>query len=85
MSTLRIIEGKRGSTQVKIKGCFFFPPMQNDITPLHVASKRGNTNMVKLLLDRGGKIDAKTRVRLTAVVILFFYCETVLEAELFGK
>lgn len=37
--------------------------LQNGITPLHVASKRGNTNMVRLLLDRGAKIDAKTRVR----------------------
>ncbi len=36
--------------------------IQNDITPLHVASKRGNGNMVKLLLDRGAKIDAKTKV-----------------------
>lgn len=35
---------------------------QNGITPLHVASKRGNTNMVRLLLDRGSQIDAKTRV-----------------------
>lgn len=36
--------------------------LQNGITPLHVASKRGNTNMVRLLLDRGSQIDAKTRV-----------------------
>ena len=28
-----------------------------------MASKRGNSNMVKLLLDRGSKIDAKTKVR----------------------
>lgn len=28
-----------------------------------MASKRGNTNMVALLLDRGAQIDAKTRVR----------------------
>lgn len=27
-----------------------------------MASKRGNTNMVGLLLDRGSQIDAKTRV-----------------------
>lgn len=36
--------------------------LQNDITPLHVASKRGNTNMVRLLLERGAKIDARTKV-----------------------
>ena len=28
-----------------------------------MASKRGNSNMVKLLLDRGAKIEAKTKVR----------------------
>lgn len=38
------------------------PPLQNGITPLHVASKRGNANMVRLLLERGAQIDAKTRV-----------------------
>lgn len=43
------------------KNNFFF--VQNDITPLHVAAKRGNSTMVKLLLDRGSKIDAKTKVR----------------------
>lgn len=37
--------------------------LQNDITPLHVASKRGNSNMVRLLLERGAKIDARTKVQ----------------------
>lgn len=39
-----------------------FLSVQNDITPLHVASKRGNSNMVRLLLERGAKIDARTKV-----------------------
>lgn len=40
-----------------------FSPWQNGITPLHIASRRGNVMMVRLLLDRGAQIDAKTKVR----------------------
>ena len=36
-----------------------------------MASKRGNTNMVKLLLDRGGQIDAKTRVSVSVLSISY--------------
>uniref|UniRef100_I3KPG4 Ankyrin 3 n=1 Tax=Oreochromis niloticus TaxID=8128 RepID=I3KPG4_ORENI len=43
----------------------FIVPARNDITPLHVASKRGNSNMVRLLLERGAKIDARTKDGLT--------------------
>ena len=35
---------------------------QNSITPLHVASKWGRTNMVTLLLDSGANINCATRV-----------------------
>ena len=36
-------------------------PPQHQITPLHVASKWGKANMVSLLLDKQGQIDARTR------------------------
>lgn len=35
---------------------------QHQITPLHVAAKWGKSNMVTLLVDKGAKIDASTRV-----------------------
>lgn len=38
------------------------PPHQNGITPLHIASRRGNVIMVRLLLDRGAQIETRTKV-----------------------
>lgn len=38
------------------------PPFQNGITPLHIASRRGNVIMVRLLLDRGAQIETRTKV-----------------------
>ena len=47
--------------------------LQNNITPLHVASKWGRVNMVNTLLDRGARIDAKTRVS-----IAVHYCTIII-------
>lgn len=38
------------------------PSFQNGITPLHIASRRGNVIMVRLLLDRGAQIETRTKV-----------------------
>lgn len=42
---------------------------QQNITPLHVATKWGKANSVNLLLDSGAKIDVKTRV----IIHVFMY------------
>lgn len=42
--------------------CPFHGWSQNGITPLHIAGRRGNVIMVRLLLDRGAQIDARTKV-----------------------
>lgn len=44
--------------------CFF---LQNGITPLHIASRRGNVIMVRLLLDRGAQIETRTKVGVSSL------------------
>ncbi|KAG7279487.1 hypothetical protein CRUP_035873 [Coryphaenoides rupestris] len=50
---------KTGFTPLHIAA--HYENLNNGITPLHIASRRGNVIMVRLLLDRGGQIDAKTK------------------------
>lgn len=44
-------------------------PHQNGITPLHIASRRGNVIMVRLLLDRGAQIETRTKVGAVSSVV----------------
>lgn len=41
--------------------------LQNGITPLHIASRRGNVIMVRLLLDRGAQIETRTKVGVSSL------------------
>jgi hypothetical protein len=47
---------------IVINWIFFFHCFQNNITPLHVASRWGKAVMVTLLLDNKATIDERTRV-----------------------
>ena len=44
--------------------------IQNNIVPLHVASKWGRANMITLLLDNGADIEFMTRVSLFRLLII---------------
>ena len=42
--------------------------MQDGITPLHMASQKGHTSIVSLLLDKGATVDLPEKVRMISQV-----------------
>jgi len=51
--------------------------LQDDITPLHVASMWGRSSMVSLLIDNHANIEALTKVsqsHASLIDLLFFVC-----------
>ena len=47
--------------------CMYVCLWQNGISPLHVSSKWGRTNVVSLLLDSNANIDCRTRVCISVI------------------
>lgn len=78
-----VTEGQSHDLLSILLGFFFFfclslsvSFLQNGITPLHIASRRGNVIMVRLLLDRGAQIDAKTKVSKALISKLWCFQST---------
>ena len=42
--------------------------LQNRITPLYIASEKGHTSVVNLLLDKGAAVDLPDKVRMISQV-----------------
>ena len=48
-----------------------FQPLQNNVTPLNMASQEGHTSVVKLLLEAKAKPDVPNNVMFTTVAYIF--------------